>query len=212
MSLRIVEPWKSAAASVPGVTPARPHLQPVSGEDATVVTLLLQRVVDGEREAVGEFFDRFEGEVNRLVWSMLGADADHDDLVNQAFESMLGKISSLRVPAALHGWVRQVTVNTVRMELRRRRWRRFFGSNDEQALEHPDLRVPDEAERARLRDLYTALGKLGPDDRTMVVLRHLEGLELTELAATFEVSLATLKRRLARAEQRLAKFLQGGEV
>lgn len=173
---------------------------------------LVRRAALGEREAVGEFFDRFEGEVNRLVWTMLGADADHDDLVNEAFEAMLGKLSSVRAPAALHGWIRQVTVNTVRMELRRRRWRRLFGSSDEQALEHPDLRVPDEAERARLRDLYTALGKLGPDDRTMVVLRHLEGLELTELAATYEFSLATLKRRLSRAEQRLEKFLRGGEV
>ena len=197
---------------MPGVTAARPHLQPVSEEDAAVLVELVRRAAQGEREAVGAFFDRFEAEVNRLVWTMLGADADHDDLVNEAFEAMLGKLASVRAPAALHGWVRQVTVNTVRMELRRRRWRRLFGSSDEKALEHPDLKVPDEAERARLRDLYTALSKLGPDERTLVVLRHLEGLELTELAATYSFSLATLKRRLARAEQRLEKILRGGET
>lgn len=207
----IVEPWKSPRASVPGVTPARPHLQPVSEEDASALAELVRRASAGEREAVGAFFDRFEGEVNRLVWTMLGADADHDDLVNAAFEVMLGKLGSVRAPAALHGWVRQVTVNTVRMELRRRRWRKLFGSSDEKALEHPDLKVPDEGERARLRDLYAALGRLGPDDRTMVVLRHFEGLELTELAATYELSLATLKRRLARAEQRLERIVLGGE-
>jgi len=123
---------------------------------------------------------------------------------------MLKKIATLRLPGAMYAWVRQITVNTVRMELRRRRWR-LFSSADASTLEHPDLRVPDEQERERLRQLYAALERLSPDDRTMVVLRHLEGLELTELADTLDCSLATLKRRLSRAEQRLARALGKGE-
>lgn len=193
------------------MTAARPHLQPVNERDAVELEALLAAVARGERESVGLFFDRFEREVNRLVWTMLGADAEHDDLVNQAFESMLQKLASVRSAAALHGWVRQVTVNTVRMELRRRRWRRFFSSEEEQALEHPDFSVPDEHERARLRALYRALDRLSVDDRTLIVLRHLEGLELTELAEAVDVSLATVKRRLARAEARLSKTMGRGE-
>ncbi|MDP1821695.1 MAG: RNA polymerase sigma factor [Archangium sp.] len=189
---------------------ARPHLQPVSDREAAELAELAAGIARGEREAIGRFFDRFEREVNRLVWTMLGADPEHDDLVNEAFETMLKKISSLRLPGAMYGWVRQITVNTVRMELRRRRWR-LFTSNDEAVLTHPDLNVPDEQERARLRHLYAALGRLNPDDRTLVVLRHLEGLELTELADTLDCSLSTLKRRLARAEHRLARTLGRGE-
>jgi RNA polymerase sigma-70 factor (ECF subfamily) len=193
------------------MTAARPHLQPVNEREAVELEVLLAAVARGDREAIGLFFDRFEREVNRLVWTMLGADAEHDDLVNQAFEVMLQKIGSVRSPAAVSGWVRQVTVNTVRMELRRRRWRRFFSSEEEKALEHPDFSVPDEHERARLRALYRALDRLSVDDRTLIVLRHLEGLELTELAEAVEVSLATVKRRLARAEARLSKTMGRGE-
>jgi RNA polymerase sigma-70 factor, ECF subfamily len=192
------------------MTPARPHLQPISEQEASELAGLVEGIVRGERAAVGRFFDRYEREVNRLVWTMLGADSDHDDLVNAAFETMLKKIATLRLPGAMYAWVRQITVNTVRMELRRRRWR-LFTSADESTLEHPDLRVPDEQERERLRQLYAALARLNPDDRTMVVLRHLEGLELTELAGTLDCSLATLKRRLSRAEQRLARALGKGE-
>ena len=188
---------------------ARPHLQPVSNEEAAELSELMSGISRGDRLAIARFFDRFEREVNRLVWVMLGADVDHDDLVNQAFETMLKKVSRVQAPAALHGWVRQVTVNIVRMELRRRRWLRLFSSNEEAALAHPDLRIPDERERERLRQLYAALGKLGADERTLVVLRHFEGLELTELAATLELSLSTLKRRLARAEEKLTRTLQG---
>lgn len=188
---------------------ARPHLQPVSDAEAVELAELMSGIARGDRLAIGRFFDHFEREVNRLVWVMLGADADHDDLVNQAFETMLKKVARVQAPAALHGWVRQVTVNIVRMELRRRRWLRLFSSDDEAALAHPDLRIPDERERERLRQLYAALSRLSPDDRTLVVLRHFEGLELTELAATLEVSLSTLKRRLGRAEEKLSRTLLG---
>jgi RNA polymerase sigma-70 factor (ECF subfamily) len=189
------------------VTAARGHLQPVSDDEVAQLRALLDGLRRGERSAVGALFDRFEREVNRLVWALLGADADHDDLVNDAFEAMLKRAAEVRAPAALRAWVRQVTVNTVRMELRRRRWRRLFTRDEDAALEHPDLRVPDDAQRERTRALYRALAALSADERLVVVLRHLEGLELTEVAEATSCSLATLKRRLTRAEARLGALL-----
>ncbi len=186
---------------------SRSHLQPVSPNEEAEVRALLEAVARGERVAIGAFFDRFEADVNRLIWSMLGADASHDDLVNQAFETMLKKVSALRQPSALRAWVRRVTVNTVRMELRRRRWQRLFSRTPEEALTYPDLRVPDEAERERARGLYHALSKLSAEERSVIVLRHVEGLELTEVAEAMELSLATLKRHLTRAEARLGALL-----
>jgi RNA polymerase sigma-70 factor (ECF subfamily) len=189
------------------VTAVRSHLQPVTEDEVAQLGALLAGLRRGERQAVGALFDRFEREVNRLVWALLGADTDHDDLVNDAFEAMLKRAAEVRQPAALRAWVRQVTVNTVRMELRRRRWRRFFTRDEDAALEHPDLRVPDDAERERTRALYRALAALSADERLVVVLRHLEGLELTEVAEATGCSLATLKRRLSRAEARLGALL-----
>lgn len=193
------------------MTVARSHLYPVSQTGEADLRALLDGVGRGEREAVGLFFDRFEREVNGLVWALLGADADHDDLVSEAFEAMVKKAGRVRNVAATRAWVRQVTVNTVRMELRRRRWRRLLSLDEEEALDHPDLRVPDEAERARTRALYRALGRLSDHDRTLLVLRHIEGLELTELAETLGSSPSTLKRHLVRAETRVAAILGRSE-
>lgn len=190
---------------------ARSHLAVVSPDEASALAELLARVVAGDRQGIGAFFDRFEPEVNRLVWRLLGADADHDDVVNQAFETMLARVGEVHTPSSLPGWVRAVTVNAVRMTVRGRRWRRFFSfeATDDEVLAHPDLRVPDEQERERLRLLYRALSQLNADDRSVLVLRHLEGLELTEVAEAMSCSLATLKRWLARAETRLAARLKG---
>lgn len=144
---------------------------------------LIDGVRSGEPRAVTRFFYRYEATVNRLVWRLLGADAAHDDVVSVTFETMLRRIGEVRAPTSLEGWVRAVTVNATRMELRRRRWRRLVPRSLEadEDLDHPDLSVPDEGQRERLRALYRALGRLGDEDRQMLVLRHLEGLELTEV-------------------------------
>ena len=188
----------------------RGHLQ-VVGEETVDVGALLTAVARREPRAVGQLFDRLQGAVNRLVWHMLGADAAHDEVINTVFETVVNRVGELRDPRALESWVRAITVNAVRMELRRRRWRRLFtrSLDDQDVLAHPDLSVPDEAQRERLRGLYRALGTLAVDERNVLVLRHLEGLELNEVAAAMKLSLATVKRRLVRAEARLAARLEG---
>jgi RNA polymerase sigma-70 factor (ECF subfamily) len=187
----------------------RGHLQPAGVSETAELEQLVGAVARGERPAIARFFDRFEGGVNGLVWRMLGADADHDDIVNEAFTTMLKHVGEVQNAQALTAWVRSVTLNTLRMVVRRRRWRRFFTGSEEEALGYPDHSVPDEAERERARMLYRALSELPFTDRTALVLRHLEGMELTEVAESLGCSLATSKRHLARAEQRLATKLGG---
>jgi RNA polymerase sigma-70 factor (ECF subfamily) len=56
------------------------------------------------------------------------------------------------------------------------------------------------------------LGRLPSDERIAFALRHIEGMELGRLAEACGVSLATIKRRLARAEQRFARAAARDEV
>jgi len=91
----------------------------------------------------------------------------------------------------------------LRHELRRRWVRRCMtlGVNEdigvEQRVEHPN----PEARQAVSR-LYGILDRLGSEERLAFVLRFIEGMELTEVAAALGLSLATTKRRLVRARAR----------
>ncbi len=186
---------------------AAAHLTSVDANDLAEVEALLEAFRARSPSANARFFDRYQSQVNALVWSLLGADADHDDVVHAAFESMLKAVAKVRSAHALRGWVRTVTINAVRIELRRRRWRRRFGVDDQATLEHPDLQAGDAEQRDRARDLYRALTGLDAEARMAVVLRHVEGYELTEVAAVMKCSLATIKRRLEKAESRLGVLL-----
>src|SRR6186713_1255632 len=109
--------------------PSRGSVQvlPLVGDDEELLALVHR----GGSTAAAVVYDRFGDEVNRVVGRLLGPDADHDDVVHDAFVQILRGLPRLREVAALRGFVRAVTVNTVRSELRRRRFRRAFWSSDE---------------------------------------------------------------------------------
>ncbi len=184
--------------------PKAQHLKAVSEALETELAELIRGVARRDRHAVGRFFDRYEGEVNRIVWSLLGADPEHDDVVHACFSEMLQNVGRVGRAIALRGWVRAVTVNVVRKTIRARRWRRLFAPAEE-GLERFDPHVPDERQRETIRGVYRALQKLPDNQRLALVLRHVEGYELSELAEALACSLASAKRLLVRAEAHFAK-------
>jgi RNA polymerase sigma-70 factor (ECF subfamily) len=56
---------------------------------------------------------------------------------------------------------------------------------------------------AELREIYTILSTFPTSERIAFLLRRVEGMSLEEVATATETSLATVKRRIAAAEERL---------
>jgi RNA polymerase sigma-70 factor (ECF subfamily) len=175
---------------------------PPSGRDAAaIVSGLCARAP----EAAAALYDRAAERVNRLVARMLGPDPEHDDLVHEVFLSAFATIGTLRDPAALDGWLVGITVNTVRRELRRRRYRRLLRLSV--AAEAPSEAAPgpDPERQMVAHRFYAALGRLGVDERLAVTLRAVEGCAMAEVAAACDCSLATAKRRVGRAAEYLTE-------
>jgi RNA polymerase sigma-70 factor (ECF subfamily) len=68
---------------------------------------------------------------------------------------------------------------------------------------HDLASATDPATRTALSSLYRILDGLDADARLAFTLRHFEGLQITELASAMDASLASAKRRLARANARV---------
>jgi len=169
--------------------------------DADLVALLLRE----PSSAAAKLYDRYASLVNRLVWRLLGADADHDDLVQQVFCKVIEHVGKLRDPSRLGAWVQRTTVNTVYEELRRRKIRRLFLRERTRAELHPDL-----TRDAEIRDLLlcaqTLLGRLPAKERIVFVLHFVEGYSLADVADLCGFSLRTAKRRLGAANDRFRKL------
>lgn len=156
---------------------------------------------------LSELHARFSGVVHRLVWRLLGADADHEDMVQQVFFAMLTSLGQLRDPSKIELWVRTVTVNAVRQELRRRAVRRLFWKGRQH-----DERTGDLSEEVESRDLLLqclgVLEQLPKEQRLVFVLHLVEGHSLKDVAERCGYSHITAKRRLKAASTKFRILLR----
>jgi RNA polymerase sigma-70 factor, ECF subfamily len=169
-------------------------------DDATIAAA----VVAGEPGAAGQMWDRYAALVRRVLRRMLGP-VDVEDAIQDAFLRLFRDLGTLRDLSALRSFLIGITLHVAKSELRRRRARRWLLLSDDVVLAEPRAIAEDERHepRAAVRRLYEVLDRVSVERRTVFVLRFVEGLELAELSAVLDCSLATTKRRVADAAQRV---------
>ncbi|HEY3234293.1 MAG TPA: sigma-70 family RNA polymerase sigma factor [Polyangiaceae bacterium] len=172
------------------------------GDDDALVSALRA----GHPGAKVALFDRYGSHVRRVLVSTLELDPELPDLLHDVFLAAFESIHQLSKAGSLKAWLTSVAVFVARGRIRRRRRRWWLKFRPPEAL--PDLPVSDvspEASQA-VRATYAILEQLPVDERLAFSLRLIEGMELTEVAAACRVSLATAKRRLARALRKFAEL------
>ncbi len=157
--------------------------------------------------ASAALFDRYAPAAERVLRRLLGPEANAElaDLVQDVFVQALSSQGRLRDAQALSAWMRTIATRTAYRAIRSyqaRRWLRFWDPG-----ELPDIHVegiePEVSEA--YRRTYRLLQRMPAIERIAFVLRHVEKLELKQIAGACDVSLATIKRRLTRAQQRFAR-------
>jgi RNA polymerase sigma-70 factor (ECF subfamily) len=188
-------------------------------EDSRGVTFLgddsalLAGVRAGNALAMATLYDRYVGDVRRILLHTLGPRLDLADLVQDVFVNVLASVRSLRDAGALRSWLFQVTVRTARKQLRgrsRKWWLKLWPEGDELDAQ-PAIMLEENASDA-VQATFRILKGMEAEDRLVFSLRYVSGLDLAEMADVCETSLSTLKRRLARAERRFHAEAQRDEA
>lgn len=132
---------------------------------------------------------------------MLGRDSEVDDLVQDVFVRAVRHASVLREPGAARGWLATTTVRLAMRRLRARRVRAFLGFDEVGVADELSLVSRDAGpeQRAFVKRLYEVLESVPAGARVAWTLRYLEGEKLEAVAELCACSLATAKRRIAKA-------------
>ncbi len=165
---------------------------------------LVEALQRGNPAAAAELYDRYADHAYRVLIRILGFDDELEELLQDTFLEALKSIHTLKVGASLKAWLTSVAVFTARGTIRRRARRRWLRFRAPDKLPVQAARPFDADGRAAVKRVYELLDHLPPDERIPLSLRYLEEMELTEVAAACCVSLATIKRRLVRAERHFA--------
>jgi RNA polymerase sigma-70 factor (ECF subfamily) len=187
------------------------------GEVSTAEAVLIQRCAAGEESACAELVSSHERMVFQLALHLLGDRDEALDLSQEVFLRVFRTISSFRGQSALRTWIYRIAINQARN--RQRWWRRRRRADQVQleqyVLDHGELRQPgdvDSPDRAFTRKemaarLWAALDGLPFDQRTVIVLREIDGLSYEDIADSLDVAVGTVKSRLTRARQTLRRAL-----
>lgn len=170
---------------------------------------IIEGIRNGNNESLMLLYDLFGNLINRLVWILLGADSEHDDIVQQVFVNIIESIGSIRNPEALKSWIESVTTHTVRRELRRRKYRRFFHIFNDYSEEHSCYEIEKELSIQRF---YKILDKMDNYERIIFTLYYVEDKTLEQMCAILNCSLATVKRKIANSKKNFLQYAKKDDV
>jgi len=166
---------------------------------------LVSAIVQGRPGATDALFRTYVDRVRKVIVSVLDIDNETEDILQEVFSAAIRTIDQLEDPSLLRSWLTRIAVFKSREVIRRRtrrRWLRFVAP--EQLEDLSNLQSSIDTPEAVLCT-YLVLGELSAQDRIVFGLRHISGMELTEVAQACQVSLATVKRHLQHAEEKFAR-------
>ena len=182
------------------------------------VAALAQR---GREDAFRELVRRYERPVFSLIFRMVRDSATAEDLAQDAFIRVLNHIDKYRPEFKLSSWLFKIANNVAIDHLRRRQLDTVSVSGSPHAVTASDIEatsfeIASQAESAldeiEARELGTAIeraiGKLRPEYRSCILLRHVEGRSYEAIAATLDLPLGTVKTYIHRARIELRELLE----
>jgi len=169
---------------------------------------LTQAVGRGSISGIGDLYERHKPLVYSLCLRMTGNMSEAEDLTQEIFIQLLGKVGSFRGESRFSSWLYRFTTNHVLMHFRRatRRRERFPYLADEIPAIHkrPVSFAPQLLDRIALD---AALAKLPSGSRSVFLKFDVEGYNHEEIAGIFGCSVGNSKSQLHKARRRLRKLL-----
>lgn len=168
-------------------------------DDATVPDPTVRLAADGDQTAFAHLVTDHHGSMVRVAYAITGDAEAAADAAQIAWSIAWRRLGSLRDHRTIRAWLVAIAANEARKGLRRQRGRPVLDIST-------TLEVGaggDPADRIATVDLARVLRSLAPDDRTLLALRFVAGLDSTEIAAQLGISASGVRSRLARLIERL---------
>lgn len=159
----------------------------------------VQRAVHGDEAAFASLVSEHHASMARVAYVICGDAETTRDAVQSAWAIAWRRIGSVRDPSQIRAWLVAVAANEARQTMRRQRRIRYVDVAEAASLVGDD----DPADRISVVDVRRALRGLTADDRALLALRYVAGLDSTEIAAHLGGSASGVRSRLARLLDRL---------
>jgi RNA polymerase sigma-70 factor (ECF subfamily) len=178
---------------------------------------LVRRIQAQDEMAFREIVERYQAKVFSIIYGILRNRNDAEDIAQQVFAKIYFSIKNFDFRSSLLTWIYKITVNECYDYLRKKRVRKLVYesdfSNEDSARVETSGSTADQKQavdqRLAQRDLILKLlKKISEEDRSLILLKEVEGHSVEELSQMTGMNENTIKVKLFRARQKLVKAAQ----
>ncbi|MFO0849144.1 MAG: sigma-70 family RNA polymerase sigma factor [Gemmataceae bacterium] len=178
---------------------------------------LIADTLAGRTAAYGDLVRRYQDRLFNTVVRVVDNPDDAHDIVQETFVSAYVSLGSFKGESEFYTWLYRIAFNTaVSWRRKRRPMVSLDAGRDVDSPAHPqdcsDVADPGATlerteEATRLR---TALARLSPEHREVLVLKDIDGLKYEEIADVAGIPIGTVRSRIHRARLELRDLLESG--
>lgn len=203
-------PFPAAAGEAPR---AKAKLDHRNSEEAALV----RRIQAQDELAFHEIVDRYQAKVFSIIYGILRNRNDAEDIAQQVFAKIYFSVKSFDFRSSLLTWIYKITVNECYDYLRKKRVRKLvyesdFSTEESRRMENSEPATdqsPAIDQRLAQHDLILKLlAKISEEDRSLILLKEVEGHSVEELSEMTGMNENTIKVKLFRARQKLVRAAQ----
>jgi RNA polymerase sigma-70 factor (ECF subfamily) len=178
---------------------------------------LVHRAQSGDEAAFQEIVEKYQAKVFSIIHGIVRQKNDVEDIAQQVFSKVYFSIRNFDFRSSLITWIYKITVNECFDYLRKKKVRKLVYESDlsEDEVRRVENTEPaaDRAPRADQRlasqdYVLKLLAKVSEEERTLLMLKEVEGYSVEELAGMTNLNENTIKVKLFRARQKLVKAAQ----
>lgn len=175
---------------------------------------LVRRVQAKDEAAFRAIVERYQAKVFSIIYGILRNHNDSEDIAQQVFAKVYFSIGSFDFRSSLLTWIYKITVNECYDYLRKKRVRKLvyesdFSEEDAHRMENSEAAasrgVAVDKSLAQRDFVMKLLSRISDEDRSLILLKEVEGHSVEELAQMTGLNENTIKVKLFRARQKLLK-------
>ena|SRR5579863_4864930 len=179
--------------------------------------ILVRRAQSGDEAAFREIVERYQSKVFSIIHGIVRQRNDVEDIAQQVFAKVYFSLRNFDFRSSLITWIYKITVNECFDYLRKRKVRKLVYESDLSEDEvrrventEPSTNRPAPADESLARRDYVMklLTRVSEEERSLLMLKEVEGHSVEELAEMTGMNENTIKVKLFRARQKLVKAAQ----
>jgi RNA polymerase sigma-70 factor (sigma-E family) len=179
------------------------------GRDGEMLSARAEGATTAPGGRLGELYLRYADGATRLAYLLTGDRQVAEDIVQDAFVKLAGRLAHLRDPNAFDAYLRRTVVNLSRSYWRRLKVERSYLKREQGAIGGEAISAPSSLEDREL--LWTAMGRLSDRQRAAIVLRFYEDLSEADAAEILRCRPGTVKSLVSRGLEAMRQEITGAD-